>query len=447
MTERMIYMAKVVPFCGMRYNTDKIKNLADVIALPYDIISEEDQQKLYNMSENNIVRVDYGMGQEDDTEDYNRYTRGGALLRNWIEEQILVRDSNPAFYVYEQIFSLNDGKAAHSLKGIISLVELCEYADRIVIPHEEAVSKETTDRINVMRATGANTSPVYCLYPDAEERIANFIEEKTDEAPDISFESSEGVWQNIWIMDDKETTSAISKMFEDKQLFIADGHHRYETALEYRRERHEADGTTDKSKDYDYIMMMLVSMSSGGLFTFPTHRLVRGIEHFDEVLTVSVLTQEFLVSKIHFTEGDFAKIITDRLANTVDEKLFAMYTGKNYYYLLKLKDTKRVDSVIADKSEAYRHLDVMLLRKMILEECFNIDEEEAKQNTRLVYTRDAKEAVAAVKEGTYQCAFLINPTKVSELYGVAKAGERMPRESTHFWPKLVSGLVINKFED
>lgn len=440
-------MAKVVPFCGIRYNTDMIENLADVIAPPYDVISKEEQARLHNKNEHNIVHIDYGMERDSDNAGHNQYTRGGDCLRKWIEEQVLIRESEPVFYIYEQIFSLNDGKAAHSLKGIISLVELCEYDEKVILPHEETALKVKADRISLMRATGANTSPVYSLYPDEEEAIAKLIEENSDGAPDISFESCEGISQNIWIIKDKEINSKISSLFENKQLFIADGHHRYETALSYRRERHEADGTPVGSADYDYIMMMLVSMSSGGLFLFPTHRAIRNVERFDETMMIGLLTQEFLVSKIHFTEGDFASIITERLSNTVDEKLFGLYTGKNYYYLLKLKDTKHIDAVLADKSEAYRHLDVTLLHQMILDGYLGIDEEAAKSGEKLVYMRDAAEAVAAVKAGEYQCAFLINPTKVSELYDVAIVDEKMPEMSTYFWPKLVTGLVINKFED
>ena len=440
-------MAKVIPFCGTRYNTEMFPNLNDVTAPPYDIISKEEQNELYNKNDFNILRVDYGVDFDTDTDTDNRYTRGGAYLRDWIEKEVLLREGESAFYIYEQIFSLGDDKASHSLKGILSLVELREFADRVVLPHEETISKAKTDRLNLMRETGANTSPIYSLYLDDEESIAELIEENSDGTPDISFMSGEGVRQNIWIVTDKKVTGGITRLFEDKQLFIADGHHRYETALNYRRERHEADGTPIGSADYDYILMMLVSMSNSGLFVFPTHRLIRDIEQFDETMLVGFLTEEFAVSKIYFTDGDYASIITERLANTVDEKLFALYTGGNYYYLLNLKDTKPLDEAIPDKSMAYRHLDVNVLHKLILEKHLGIDEENMKNQKNLVYMREASDAVAAVKDGKYQCAFLINPTKVSEIREIASANEKMPQKSTYFWPKLVTGLVINKFQD
>ena len=442
-------MANVRPFCGTRYNTDKFDNLVTVTTPPYDIISPEEQDKFYAKSEHSIIRVDYGKEYDTDDESNNRYTRGGAELKRWIDEQIMIREDEPAFYIYEQIFSLNDGKPAHSLKGLLSLVELREFADRVVLPHEFTISKAKTDRLNLMRATGANTSPVYSLYLDDEESIARLIEENSEGAPDISFTSStDDIEQHIWIIKDKGTIEKISNLFENKQVFIADGHHRYETALNYRRERHEADGTPIGSADYDYIMMMLVSMTNSGLFVFPTHRLVRDIDGFDETLLIGSLTEQLVVSKIYFTEGDYSTIITDRLKNTVDEKLFALYTGKNYYYLLKLKDIDMARKAVpGDMSDAFKCLDVSILHNLILERYLGIDEENMRSQKNLVYTQSASEAIKAVQEGNFQCAFLINPTKLSEIREVALANEKMPQKSTYFWPKLVTGLVINKFED
>lgn len=440
-------MAKVIPFRGTRYNTDKFKNLDDVTTPPYDIISKEEQQKFYEKNENNIIRVDYGMEFDSDDETNNRYTRGGEYLRHFIEDQILIREDEPAFYIYEQIFSLNDGKPAHSLKGIISLVELREFSDRVVLPHEYTISKAKTDRLNLMRKTGANTSPVYSLYLDDEETIARLIEENSEGEPDISFTSYDDIEQHIWIIKDKEILDKITGLFENKQIFIADGHHRYETALNYRKERHMAENTEIGTADYDYIMMMLVSMSNSGLFVFPTHRLIRGIEGFDETMLIGSLTEQFVISKIHFTEGDYAEIITDRLANTVDETLFAMYTGQNYYYLLKLKDIDIEKEIPGDMSKAYKSLDVTVLHKLILEKFLGIDEENMRSQKNLVYTQEESIAVKTVQNGEYQCAFLINPTKLSEIRAVALENEKMPQKSTYFWPKLVTGLVINKFED
>lgn len=440
-------MAKVIPFQGLRYNTDRFSDLHVVTAPPYDIIPAEQQQDLYDQSDYNIVRLDFGMEQEGDNETNNRYTRSGESLKQWIAEQVLVAEDQPAFYIYEQIFSLGTEKSSYSLKGIIGLVQLEEFAKKVVLPHEETITKAKTDRLNLMRTTASNLSQVYSFYIDEEEAIGGILEEETKKTPDLTFVTEENITQNVWVIKDKEVNGRISRLFEDKQLFIADGHHRYETALNYRRERHQADGTAEGTMSYDYLMMMLVSMSDGGLFVFPTHRMIRGLESFDEVMFVGMLTEEFTISKIYFTEGDYASIIMDRLSNTVDEALFGLYTGQNYYYLLKLKDKKLIDDVIQDRSDAYKHLDVTILHKLILEKYMGIDEENMRSQKNLVYTRDGKEAVEAVERGDFHCSFLMNPPKVSEIREVAEANEKMPQKSTYFWPKLVTGIVINKFED
>lgn len=440
-------MAKVIPFRGLRYNTDKFNDLDTVTAPPYDIISPAQKQELYNKDEYNVVRLDFGMDFVSDDEKSNRYTRSAAYLEKWIQDRQLIFEEKPAFYIYEQIFSLGSEKPSHSLKGIIGLVQLEEFSKKIVLPHEETITSAKQDRLKLMEATGSNLSQVYSLYMDEDKEIGGLIESCSDREPDLSFVTDENITQNIWIITEEAVNTHISDLFRDKQVFIADGHHRYETALNYRRERHAQDGTEEGTMSYDYVMMMLVSMSDGGLFVFPTHRMIRGLENFDEVLLIGFLTEEFTVSKIYFTEGDYATIISERLANTVDETLFGLYTGQNYYYLLKLKNTKAIDHTIEDKSDAYKHLDVTILHKLILEKYLGIDEENMRSQKNLVYTRDAREAVKAVKNGEFDCVFFINPPKVAEIKAVAQANEKMPQKSTYFWPKLVTGIVMNKFED
>lgn len=440
-------MAKVVPFKGLRYNTEKFKDLDMVTAPPYDIISAEGQQELYNKDEYNVIRLDYGMEFESDDSDNNKYTRSAAYLNKWIEEQVLVFEDEPAFYIYEQVFQLDTEESpTHSLKGIISLVQLEEFSKKVILPHEETLKKAKRDRLDLMEATKTNMSQIYSLYMDPDQAIADIISECSDGAPDISFTTRENVIQNIWIIKDPAIINVISKKFENKQLFIADGHHRYETALNYRNARHEADGTEIGTQSYDYTMMMLVSMDDSGLFVFPTHRMIKNVKNFSEQLTISMLTDDFNASKIYFTEGDFAEIIMTKLRNTVDEKRFAFYTGGNYYYLLELKDVHIMDDLIKDKSNAYKYLDVTILHKLILEKYFDIDDASLANQDHLVYTRDASDAVNCVKNGDYQCSFLINATKISEIKDISLANEKMPQKSTYFWPKLITGIVINKFD-
>lgn len=442
----MVPLAKVLPFCGYRYNLNKVPDMYSVTAPPYDIISPEEQKQLYERSDANIVRVDFGVDMEGDNETQNRYQRSGDTLEKWIREQIMVPEDEPAFYIYEQIFSLGTEKPSHSLKGLIARVQLEEFSKKIVLPHEETISKAKADRLRLMETTKANMSSIYSLYLDEDKAIAELIEAQSDREPDISFVSGENITQNIWVVKDQEINQKISALFETKQLFIADGHHRYETALNYRNQRHAQEGTPIGTAEYDAIMMTLVSIDDSGLFVFPTHRMIRGLENFDEVLLIGLLTDHFSVSKIYFTEGDYAEIITEKLSNSMDATQFALYTGKNYYYLLELKDVSCMDSLIEGKSAVYKHLDVTVLHTLILEKFMGIDAENMKEQKNLAYTRDAKEAIEEVKNGHFDCSFIINPTKVSEIREIALANEKMPQKSTYFWPKLLTGLVINRFE-
>ena len=443
--ERNVSMAMVIPFKGLRYNMNKFTNLDDVTAPPYDMISSEQQQELYDKSEYNIVRVDYGMEYDSDNKTENKYKRSMECLKDWLDNEILVCEDKPAFYIYEQIFSLGNEEPSHSLKGIIGLVKIEDASKKIIKPHEEIIEKDKDDRLELLSSTRANTSPIYSLFADEDKVMSDMIDCLTDREPDVAFISSENITQNIWIITDEAETEKITEFFSDKEIYIADGHHRYEAALEYR-DKCRVEEKTDVLKDFDFTMMALVSIDDSGLFLYPRHRLVRGVENFDEMLTVGLLTEDFSVSKIYFTEGDYASIITDRLANTVDETLIGFYTGNNYYYLLNLKNTKTIDDAISDKSDAYKHLDITVLNKMILENCLRINEDNIRNQKDVVYTRDARKAIEDVKAGKFDCVFFVNPTKVTQIKEIADNEEKMPQKSSCFWPKMLTGTVLNKFD-
>ncbi|MBR2917088.1 MAG: DUF1015 family protein, partial [Clostridia bacterium] len=196
---------------------------------------------------------------------------------------------------------------------------------------------------------------------------------------------------------------------------------------------------------YDYVMMMLTSMEDSGLLVFPTHRMIKNLPEFDENVLTSCLTEDFAVSKIYFTEGDYSEIIMEKISSVLEEKCFALYTGKDYYYRFELKNTDAINNYITDMSSAYKNLDVTLLHTLVLERFLGIDSANMANQKNLFYTRDANEAIEAVKSGEYQCSFLINATSVAEIKEVSLANEKMPQKSTYFWPKLVTGIVINKF--
>lgn len=434
-------MAHIIPFRGLRYN--KNENLTAVTTPPYDIISPKEQESFYEQSEHNVIRLELGKEYDSDTTNNNRYTRSAATLKDWIDKQVLCFEDKPAVYLYEEIFSLPGGETK-SFKGFITLVELEEFSKKIVLPHEETLSKAKTDRFNLMDATHANFSQIYCLYMDSQKVLTKLIDEISSKQADVSFTASDGIRHKLWIVTDEATVSAIQTGFADKQLFIADGHHRYETALNYRNKMREEHPDYQKEDLFNYVMMMLVEMDDPGLVVLPTHRMVKNLEHFDENEVLKKLAGTFAAEKIA-VKNDAAKEMEVALAAHTEEKVFAFYTGKDYFYLLTLTDKSAMKTHIADKSDAWLGLDVAVLHTLILGDVFGIDMENMANQKNLVYTRYAKEAAEGAASGEYQCCFLLNATKVREIKDVSLANEKMPQKSTYFYPKLITGLVMNKF--
>ncbi len=434
-------MAHIIPFRGLRYN--KNENLTAVTTPPYDIISPKEQESFYEQSEHNVIRLELGKEYDSDTTNNNRYTRSAATLNDWIDKQVLCFEDKPAVYLYEEIFSLPGGETK-SFKGFITLVELEEFSKKIVLPHEETLSKAKTDRFNLMDATHANFSQIYCLYMDSQKVLTKLIDEISSKQADVSFTASDGIRHKLWIVTDEATVSAIQTGFADKQLFIADGHHRYETALNYRNKMREEHPDYQKEDLFNYVMMMLVEMDDPGLVVLPTHRMVKNLEHFDENEVLKKLAGTFAAEKIA-VKNDAAKEMEVALAAHTEEKVFAFYTGKDYFYLLTLTDKSAMKTHIADKSDAWLGLDVAVLHTLILGDVFGIDMENMANQKNLVYTRYAKEAAEGAASGEYQCCFLLNATKVREIKDVSLANEKMPQKSTYFYPKLITGLVMNKF--
>lgn len=437
-------MAKIIPFRGLRYDEAKTGGLENVVTPPYDIISHEQQSTYYDKHPNNVIRLEYGAEYETDSECDNRYTRAAAFLRAWIDDGILKFEDKECLYLYEQKFFAIGQELTY--RGFVTLTQLEEFSKGIILPHEETLSKAKTDRFNLMEATHANFSQVYCLYIDEEKKINRIIEQIASSKPDISFKSEDGIEQNLWIVRDDEMIKSIQEGFCDKQLFIADGHHRYETALNFRNKMRAENPGWKESDLFNYVMMMLVDMDDSGLVVYPTHRLVNNVK-IDEVMAISLMKDNFDIDKIIVDKKPemLCDAISKDLVTLRDKKAFAVYFGDEYYYRLCLHDTAVMDKFMPDKSEAYRNLDVSVLHTLILDRIYGIDTENMANQSNLTYTRDALEAVKSVQDGTQQCAFILNATKVHEIKDVSLAGEKMPQKSTYFYPKLITGLVMNKF--
>ncbi|MGE5327910.1 MAG: DUF1015 domain-containing protein [Deltaproteobacteria bacterium] len=442
-------MAVVIPFKGIRYNTDKVGNLSSVTTPPYDIISPEAQEEFYTADANNIIRIELGKDFDGDNESSNKYTRAGKFLSGWLDQKILVREDSPAIYIYEQDFKVSEWETK-TRRGIIALVKLADFSEGIVLPHEYTLSKAKQDRFNLMSTTDANISQIFSLYND-EDNVSKILDSFIIEnKPDIEYVNSEGINERLWVIKDTKITSEISRLFEDKKLFIADGHHRYETALNYRNKKASENPSHNGSESYNYVMMTIVDMDDPGLVVFPTHRAL-SFENFNSEAFLAFLNENFKIQKIEYSKSFDEESVPEQLTLSLSQsgefgKSFGYFDGLgDYFYILTLKDISIMEKLLPDKPEAYRTLDVAILHSSILEQYFNIDAENMAEQKNLTYVKSPQTAFEGVKSRKYDCVFFLNPTKVSEMRDVSLANEKMPQKSTYFYPKVTTGLVINKF--
>ncbi|MDN5294038.1 MAG: hypothetical protein PWQ91_1139 [Eubacteriales bacterium] len=431
-------MATVVPFRGVRYNLEKAGNLADLVTPPYDVIDAEGQKMYHEKSPYNVIRLELGYKYPDDSEENNRYTRARDTFRRWLAEGILRHDPRPAIYLYQQEFDARGERKVRT--GFIAGVKVEDYSKGVVLPHEETLPKHKADRLELMRHCLANFSPIFGLYSDPDHAVDSLLEQaKGGRAPDMEVTDENGIVNRLWVIDDPEVVARVVAMMADKKIYIADGHHRYETALAFSKEM-EAKG----QPGYDYIMMTLVNLYDRGLVVFPTHRLVYNLTNFNLDALVANLQENFMVEEL--PAGTELPEVLRRLEEAGRQTAaFAMYAGGGRYFLLTLKDRAVMKDLVPDRSEAWRNLDVTILHTLILEKYLGIGSQQRAEESNLVYTRDEEFAVREVDKGNFQLAFLMNPTRVEEVTAVAEGGEKMPQKSTFFYPKVITGLVINDF--
>ena len=429
-------MAEIKPFKGLRY-TEKAGDISDLACPPYDIISSEEKIALLEKSPNSLIRLELPV--IGGSEDIEQYRSAGDTLRAWLREEILKRDEKDSIYIYEMDFSVQ-GKN-YKVKGFVSLVKLEPFSKGIILPHEETLSKAKTDRFNLMKVTGCNFSQIYSLYMDEDNSVFGLIEGASQKEPDTVFTDKDSVTHRMWCVDDSAFITELTAKMADKKLYIADGHHRYETALNYQK---YVENNLDETGSSDHVMMMLVNMENSGLVVFPTHRIVRDLPSFDYNAVCDKCKEYFDITPYLNREKGEAGL---EQAYREGNKAFVMFTGDNNYTLLVLKDISVMDTVIPEGCKALRQLDVSVLHSLVLERIFGIDKENMAGQINLTYTRSADEAIGAVDGQRANCCFLLNPTRVGEIREVAAAGDKMPQKSTYFYPKLTTGLVMNKIFD
>ncbi|HET6478190.1 MAG TPA: DUF1015 domain-containing protein [Dehalococcoidales bacterium] len=438
-------MSDIHPFRGVRYNQTMISELAKVVCPPYDIIPPHMQSELYERSEHNFIRLEHARSLPQDTASENKYTRSASTLAQWLAQGVLTVDEVPAVYLHDHYFPYQ-GKE-YRRRGIIVLVRLEEWERRVIRPHEGTLANPKSDRLTLLRALQADTSSILALFEDPDQRIASVLGAKEKDSPLIHFKTDSGEKHVLWAITEAEMLAQIQRNLARQPLYIADGHHRYESALAYRQELREKPGQTSGDEGFDFVMMTLVDFADPGLVILPPHRLVRGLpaNKLDDVW--SGLTSFFQIQELPFGSSDVWSKVNTFLTEEAGQGNIALIgpSGKNLL-LLKPRDFTSLQKFMpGSRSEQYQRLTVSILDHVILEKLLGLKLE--REAEALAYSYDHFDAADRVLSGEYQMAFLISPIKADVIKRIADVGDRMPRKSTYFYPKLPSGLVFYRMAD
>lgn len=446
-------MADILPFIGTRYNSQLIGNLGKVLAPPYDIITPEQQDELIKRHDNNVVRLILPKEESGDDAFSNKYTRAANTLKTWRSDGILIEENQPSIYLYEQEFKLPTGETKKR-QGFFALVKLDDCRPAPPKNHDQSLSGTKSDQLKLIRSTHANLSPIFALYNDPDHKLTDSLGERMGEKAWEEAVDDDGVIHRLWVIHKKDFIMKVRELMKERQLFIADGHQRFEMALNFRDEMREETGKADGKQPFDYMMMYLTSADQDGLVILPTHRaLSRSFmaevdlqDAFEELRENFTMKEEkFDLSK----PAEEAQRITDKLAELGQKgNAFAMLfaNGKLFYMLLK----KDVDpDELIDNDELHpvvKRLDVTILHHYIINQVFvgnpefELDEEEC------FYVRDVKRVFSLLSSKKASLAFLLNATPLDQVMEIGSAGLRMPPKTTYFHPKIISGLVIRNMD-
>ena len=444
-------MAEILPFRGYRYALDKVRALDDVIADPYDKIDDELQEFYYERSPHNIVRIIKGKTYPNDTADNNQYVRAAGFLDAWIRDGIFRRDQSPCIYIYDQEYVVPETGITKIRKGFIALFRLMSYEEGGVKPHERTLAGPKADRLNLMRATKAQFGQIFMLYPDPDNAVNGLLDEARAAGGPLVAKDRFSDLHKLWPVNDPRIIAELGKLMLDKQVFIADGHHRYETALAFRDEMRGKVHQTDDTETIENRMVTFVSFDDPGLLILPTHRLVSDVQGFDAAALIENLKQFFELEVLPFSDESSRETAQRKTMEILhrdsarDHVFGILLAGQNQFLLARLRDESSLDGMLHSvECDEYRRLDVVILSTLILEKMLGITKEDLTRERKVQYLRDVGDGVKSVISGKAQALFVLNPTKPSQVRDVASAGARMPQKSTDFYPKLVTGLVLNK---
>lgn len=443
-------MAKIYPFRGWRYNRGKVGDLAAVVTQPYDKITLAMQERYYERSPYNFVRLILGKRFPEDTEANNVYTRAREELLRWVREGILVEDRAPAIYVYVQRYRVPLDGSVRVRKGFLALGQLEDFGRGVIFPHERTLRGPKEDRLRLLRAVRAHLEPIFMLYDDPVFEVQAVLDQYIAEPPEIEVTDEYGVEHRLWPVYAHGAIEAVQHLMAPRPLVIADGHHRYETALIYRDEQRARAGRVDEQQPYERMLMAFFNLRDEGLAILPTHRLIFDVEAFDPGKFLDFVVRHFEVTRVpleDFSAEALARVRA-RLAEEGKRRITfgLMLAGSAAFYLLGFRPTAETEAYYEGMTSLERTLDTAVLHRVLIERGLGVSEEAIQSERYIVYVREFEEGVRAVWEGRAQLGFFLNPTRVDQVYEMALSGRLMPQKSTDFYPKLLSGLVLYPLE-
>lgn len=443
-------MAEITPFRAIRYDARRVP-LDSALTQPYDKITPEMQARYYSASPYSLIAIEKGKTLPCDSATDNVYTRAARSMDDWLAQGVLVRDAAPAIYAYFQDFALPGTTRPLERRGFIALGRLEEYDKGVVFRHERTLTAPKADRLELLRQTRAQTGQLFLLYDDSARRVDAILEEASKAPPTAEVTDELGVIHRLWPITDAAKIERIAAAMASQKLVIADGHHRYETALNYRDECRAKAGGANPDAPYEKAMWSCFNIHQDGIKILPTHRVVRNltgfsVDHFLKAASAYFSWYAYpFVSADERTEayGEFRRDLARRGRNG---SVIGMYAGGAAFYLLVLRKERELERWLPDVSPAQRELDVVLLHRLLLENCLGITAEKVAAEANVSYERGMDAAIADVDSGAAQIAFLLNPVRVKQVTDLALAGEVLPQKSTDFYPKLLSGLCIYRME-
>jgi uncharacterized protein (DUF1015 family) len=432
-------MAEVRPLRGLRYDAQRVGDIAQVVTPPFDVISQQAQATYYARNPYNVIRLELGRTTDEDNTLNTVYTRAAATLAEWRLQHIVQEEATPCYYAYQQTFAYNGQQ--YTRTSLIARVRLEPWSANVILPHEHTLAKAKDDRLHLLRACATNFSPIMSLYDDPQGRVRRLLADYTADA-EVLITDEVGEEHRLQPIRDAQQIALLQDFFRERQLYIADGHHRYETALAYQQEILTQRKELSPQDAANFVMMALVDVDDPGMLVLPTHRILFALpQERVDVSLANTLSQYFTVKPLSptLTESE----ITSLLSEAGQEQVALVVATPTRTLLLQLNEQGKRRMQESKHSEAWNSLDVAVAQQLVMEDMLGLTPEDMAAGTHVRYTRDIQQALQTVQSSEAQVAILLNATQVRQMRDVVQANDRMPQKSTYFYPKLITGLVMN----